>query len=135
LTWIFSTNFAEHHPETKILFVALQRLKSLWSVTLGSCIEVISHIVTALYIVISRAPLITARLCVKHGRGLCGRVVKVADLRSQVPHRCRFDPHLGWNLSCEEAIQLAYGRSVVLPRCPLVPKIMPCGAPGVFLHQ
>jgi hypothetical protein len=34
--------------------------------------------------------------------GLRGRVVKVADLRSQVPHCCRFDPHSGRNLSCEE---------------------------------
>jgi hypothetical protein len=70
-----------------------------------------------------------------HSWGLRGRVVKVADLRSQVPHRCRFDPHSGRNLSCEEAIQLAYRRSVVLPRCPLVPEIIPEGAPGVFLHQ
>jgi hypothetical protein len=67
--------------------------------------------------------------------GLRGRVVKVVDLRSQVPHHCRFDPHSGRNLSCEEAIQLAYGRSVVLPRCPLVPEIMPEGTFGVFLHQ
>jgi hypothetical protein len=27
--------------------------------------------------------------------GLRGRVVKVADLRSQVPQCCRFEPHLG----------------------------------------
>jgi hypothetical protein len=58
-------------------------------------------------------------------RGLHGWVVKVAYLRSQVPHRCTFDPHSGQNLLCEEAIQLAYGRSVVLPRCQLVPEIMP----------
>jgi hypothetical protein len=51
-------------------------------------------------------------------------MVKVADLRSQVPHHCRFDPHSGRILSCEEAIQLANGRSVVLPRCPLVPEII-----------
>jgi hypothetical protein len=71
----------------------------------------------------------------RHVGGLRGRVVKVDDLRSQVPHRCRFDPHSGRNLSCDEAIQLAYGRSVVLSRCPLVPEIMPGGASGVFLHQ
>jgi hypothetical protein len=70
-----------------------------------------------------------------HAGGLRGRVVKVVDLRSLVPHRCRFDPHLGRNLLCEEAIQLAYGRSLVLPGCPLMPEIMPGGAPGVFLHQ
>ena len=29
-----------------------------------------------------------------------------------------------WNLSCKEAIQLVYGTSVVLLRCPLVPEIM-----------
>jgi hypothetical protein len=39
-------------------------------------------------------------------RGLRGRVVKVADLRSEVSHRCRFDPHSGRNLSCEEAAGL-----------------------------
>jgi hypothetical protein len=43
--------------------------------------------------------------------------------------------HSGRNLSCEKAIQLAYGRSVVLPRFPLVPEIMLGGAPGVFLHK
>jgi hypothetical protein len=68
-------------------------------------------------------------------RGLRGQVVKVADLRSQVPHRYRLDPHSGRNLSCEEAIQLAYGRSVILPRCPHVSEIMPGGTPRVFLHQ
>ena len=41
----------------------------------------------------------------------------------------------GLNLSCEEAIQLACGRSVVLPRCPPVPEIMYGGTSGVFLHQ
>jgi hypothetical protein len=38
-------------------------------------------------------------------------------------------------LSCEEAIQLAYGTSVVLLRCPLVPEIMHGRAHEVFLHQ
>ena len=40
-----------------------------------------------------------------------------------------------WILSCQEAIQLAYGTSVVLLRCPLVPEIMYGGALEVFLHQ
>jgi hypothetical protein len=38
-------------------------------------------------------------------------------------------------LSCEEDIQLAYGMSVVLLRCPFVPEIMHGWAPEVFLHQ
>jgi hypothetical protein len=38
-------------------------------------------------------------------------------------------------LSCEEAIQLAYGTSMVLLRCPFVPEIMHGRAPEVFLHQ
>jgi hypothetical protein len=40
-----------------------------------------------------------------------------------------------WILSCEEAIQLAYGTSVVPFRCPFVPEIMHGMAPEVFLHQ
>jgi hypothetical protein len=35
----------------------------------------------------------------------------------------------------EEAIQLAYGTSVVLLRYPFVPEIMHEKAPEVFLHQ
>jgi hypothetical protein len=43
-------------------------------------------------------------------RGVRGRVVKVVDFKSHAPHRCRFESRQGlWNLSCEEAIQLAYG--------------------------
>jgi hypothetical protein len=38
-------------------------------------------------------------------------------------------------LSCEEAIQLAYGTSVVLLRCPFVPEIILEMAPEVFLYQ
>jgi hypothetical protein len=38
-------------------------------------------------------------------------------------------------LSCEKAIQLAYGMSVVLLRRPFVPEIMHGWAPEVFLHQ
>jgi hypothetical protein len=40
-----------------------------------------------------------------------------------------------WIFSCEEAIQLAYGTTVVLLRCPFVPEIMHGGAPEVFLRQ
>jgi hypothetical protein len=40
-----------------------------------------------------------------------------------------------WLLSCEEAIQLTYGTSVVLLRYPFVPEIMHGRAPEVFLHQ
>jgi hypothetical protein len=35
------------------------------------------------------------------------------------------------DFSCEEAIQLAYGTSVVLLRCPFVPEIMHGRAPEV----
>jgi hypothetical protein len=35
----------------------------------------------------------------------------------------------------KEAIQLAYGMSVVLLKCPFVPEIMHGGAPEIFLHQ
>ena len=38
-------------------------------------------------------------------------------------------------LTCEEAIQLAYGTSVVLLSCPIVSEIMHRGAPEAFLHQ
>jgi hypothetical protein len=41
------------------------------------------------------------------------------------PHHCGFQSWQGlWILSCEEAIQLAYGASVVLLSCPFVPEIM-----------
>jgi hypothetical protein len=40
-----------------------------------------------------------------------------------------------WILSCEEAIQLAYGTSVVLLGCTFVPEIMHRRAPEVFFHQ
>jgi hypothetical protein len=46
------------------------------------------------------------------------------------------NPDMGlWILSCKEAIQLAYGTSVVLLRCPFVPEIIHRRAPEVFLHQ
>ena len=56
--------------------------------------------------------------------GICGRVV---DLKSLASDHCGFDSRQGlWILSCEEAIQLAYG--TVLLRCPLVPEIMHRGS-------
>jgi hypothetical protein len=69
-------------------------------------------------------------------RGVRGRVVKVVDFKPLAPHRCGFESRQGlWILSCEEAIQLAYGTSVVLLRCPFVPEIMHERASEVFLHQ
>jgi hypothetical protein len=60
--------------------------------------------------------------------GVRGRVVKVVDFKSLAPHRCGFESGQGlWILSCEEAIQLAYGT--------FVPEIMHGRAPEVFLHQ
>jgi hypothetical protein len=54
-----------------------------------------------------------------------GVVVKVVDFKPLAPHRCGFESRQGlWILSCEEAIQLAYGTSVVLLRCLFVPEIM-----------
>jgi hypothetical protein len=38
-------------------------------------------------------------------------------------------------LSCETAIQLAYGTSSILLRCPFVPEIMHGRAPEVFLEH
>jgi hypothetical protein len=69
------------------------------------------------------------------GGGLCCWVVKVSDLQSLASHHCRLESRIVRILSCEEAIQLAYGRSVVLLGCALVPEIMHGGAPGVFLHH
>jgi hypothetical protein len=63
-------------------------------------------------------------------------VVKVVDLKPLAPHHCGFESPQGlWILSCEEAIQLAYGTLVVLLRCPFVPEIMNRRAPEVFFHQ
>jgi hypothetical protein len=68
--------------------------------------------------------------------GVCGRVVKVFDFKPLAPHRCGFESQQGlWNLSYEEAIQLAYGTSVVLLRCLFMPEIMHGRAPEVFHHQ
>jgi hypothetical protein len=64
-------------------------------------------------------------------------MVKFVDFKPLAPHhRCGFKSRQElWILSCEEAIQRAYGKSVVLLRCPFVPEIMHGGAPEVFLHQ
>jgi hypothetical protein len=63
-------------------------------------------------------------------------VVKVVDFKPLAPNRCGFESRQGvWILSCEEAIQLAYGTSVVLLRCPFVPEIMHGRASEVFLYQ
>jgi hypothetical protein len=68
--------------------------------------------------------------------GVRGRVVKVVDFKPVAPHHCGFESRQGhWILSCEEAIELAYGTSVVLFRCPFVPEIIHGGAPEIFLHQ
>jgi hypothetical protein len=68
--------------------------------------------------------------------GVRGRVVKGVDFKPLAPHRCGFESQQGlWILSCEEAIQLAYGTSVVLLRCPFVPEIMHGRASEVFLNQ
>jgi hypothetical protein len=69
-------------------------------------------------------------------KGVRGRVVKVVDFKPLVPHHYGFESRQGlWILSCEEAIQLAYGKSVVLLRCLSMPEIMQGRAPEVFLHQ
>jgi hypothetical protein len=65
-------------------------------------------------------------------------VVKVVDFKPLAPPRCGFESRQGlWitDPSCEEAIQLAYGTSVVLLRCPFVSEIMDGRRPEVFLHQ
>jgi hypothetical protein len=63
-------------------------------------------------------------------------VVKVVDFKPLALHRCGFESRQGlWITACEEAIQLAYGTSVVLLRCPFVPEIMHGRATEVFLLQ
>ena len=49
-------------------------------------------------------------------------MVRVVDLESLAPHCCGLESRQ--ILSCEKDIQLAYGTSVVLLRCLLIPKIM-----------
>jgi hypothetical protein len=57
-------------------------------------------------------------------------VVKVVDFKPLAPHLCGFKSLQElWILSCEEAIQLAYGTSVVLLRYLFVPEIMHRRAP------
>jgi hypothetical protein len=69
-------------------------------------------------------------------RGVHGLMVKVVDFKPLAPHLYRFETGQGlWILTCEEAIQLAYGTSVVLLRCLFMPEIMHRRAPEVFLHQ
>jgi hypothetical protein len=54
-------------------------------------------------------------------RGVRSRVV--VDFKPLAPHRCGFESRQGlWILSCEEAIQLANGTSVVLLSFPSVPE-------------
>jgi hypothetical protein len=60
----------------------------------------------------------------------------VVDFKPLASHHCGFESRQGlWIPSCEEAIQLAYGTSVVLLRCLFVPEIMHGRAPEVFLQQ
>jgi hypothetical protein len=60
----------------------------------------------------------------------------VVDFTPLAPHYCGFKSCQGlWNISFEEAIQLAYEKSVVLLGCPFMPEIMHQGAPEVLLHQ
>jgi hypothetical protein len=75
-------------------------------------------------------------ICLSITGGVRGRVVKVVDFKPLAPHRCGFESRqVLWILACEEAIQLAYGTSVVLLRYPFVPEIMHGRAPEVYLHQ
>jgi hypothetical protein len=86
--------------------------------------------------------------------GVRSRVVKVVDFKQPAPHRCCFESRQGlwgprpvnvafallifilvFSLSCEVAIQLANGMSVVILRCPLVSEIIHGRAPEVFLHH
>ena len=51
--------------------------------------------------------------------GIIGRVVRFVDLELLAPHCCEFESCKGlWILSCEEAIQLANGMSMVLTQVP-----------------
>jgi hypothetical protein len=69
-------------------------------------------------------------------RGVRGRAVKVVDFKPLAPYCCGFESRQGLLiLSCEEAIQLAYGTSVGLLWCPLVSKKIHGRTPEVLLHQ
>jgi hypothetical protein len=55
--------------------------------------------------------------CHANDVGVRGRVVKVVNFKPLVLHRCGFEYRQKlWIFSCEEAIQLVYGTSVVLLR-------------------
>jgi hypothetical protein len=69
-------------------------------------------------------------------RGVRGRVVKVVNFKPLNHKRLGLESRQGlWILSCEEAIQLAYGTLVVLLRCPFVSEIIHGRTSEVFLHQ
>ena len=58
-------------------------------------------------------------------------VSQASVVKNNVYQTFGFESRQGlWILSCEEAVQLAYGTSVVLLMCPLVPE-----KKYVFLHQ
>ena len=69
-------------------------------------------------------------------RGVRGQVIRAGYLESLTPHNCGFVSRRGiWILSCQKAIQLAYGTSVVLLRCPIVPEITRGFSPQVKLES
>jgi hypothetical protein len=74
--------------------------------------------------------------CIHVFRCVRGPVVKVVDFKPLAPRRCGFESRQGLQiLSCDEAIQLDYGMSVVLLRCPFVPEVMHGKASEAFVHQ
>jgi hypothetical protein len=63
------------------------------------------------------------------------QVVKVVDFKLLAPHHCGFETWQGlWILSCEEAIQLAYGTWVVLLRCLFMQSTWRLSAPVKMEH-
>jgi hypothetical protein len=68
-------------------------------------------------------------------RGVRCRLVKVVDFKSLAPSPLWFQFRKATLDSFKEAIQLAYGTSVVLLRCPFGPEIMHGRAPELFLHR
>jgi hypothetical protein len=64
----------------------------------------------------------------------CGRVVKVIDFKPLLLTAVN-SIRSARILSCEKAIQLAYGMSVVLLRCLSVPETIHKGAPEVLFLQ
>ena len=62
--------------------------------------------------------------------GINSQVDRVVYFKSLAHQYYRCESHQGlWILSLEEAIQLAYGMSVVLLECLFVPEIMLGGVP------